>query len=156
MVTHRRKPILTIDSGRQFLGEAVRQIKRDRPFDLVATVLLPDHWHLVMGLPRGDSGYSMRMKRIKEEFTRRWKISTPGETIIWQSRFWEHTVRDLADLENCVDYIHWNPRKHDLVSRVRDWEYSSFHRFVREGHYSNDWGGVAPTVIGRKRDWGEP
>ncbi len=156
VVTHHRKPIFTTAPGRQYLGEAIRQIKKDRPFNLVATVLLPDHWHLVMGLPRGDKDYSMRMKRIKEEFTKRWKANKPSVTDVWQPRFWEHTVRDLADLENCVDYIHWNPRKHDLTSRVRDWEYSSFHRFVREGHYPLDWGGVAPKVIDLQCDWGEP
>jgi putative transposase len=39
------------------------------PFTLVATVLLPDHWHLVMQLPSGDDRYSLRMKQIKAEFS---------------------------------------------------------------------------------------
>lgn len=57
----------------------------------------------------------------------------------WQPRFYEHTVRDEQDLEHCVDYIHWNPRKHRLASRVRDWPWSSFHRFVAAEHYPIDW-----------------
>jgi putative transposase len=31
--------------------------------------------------------------------------------------------------------------KHGLVSRVRDWPYSSFHRFVRTGLLPLDWAG---------------
>jgi putative transposase len=43
-----------------------------------------------------------------------------------------------------VDYIHWNPVKHGLVKRVRDYPWSSFHRFVKEGEYDIDWGRLDP------------
>jgi len=54
-----------------------------------------------------------------------------------------------------VDYVHWNPRKHDLVARVRDWEWSSFHRFVREREYDIDWGSIDPTPGWDDPEWGE-
>jgi putative transposase len=107
------------------------------------------------------------MKQIKSEFTVQWleaglleaKVTESqrkkGERGIWQPRFWEHTVRDEEDLERCADYIHWNPRKHGLVDRVRDWEWSSFHRFVKLGQYDVGWGGTAPDSDG-DGDWGEP
>jgi putative transposase len=62
VVTYGRRPILTTDAGRRCLREAIHEIRGTRPFTLVATVLLPDHWHLVMSLPRGDADYSTRMK----------------------------------------------------------------------------------------------
>jgi putative transposase len=119
-------------------------------------------------LPRGDSSYSTRWQVIKKCFTQRYLDCggmdlpvTDGERRqnrkgLWQARFWEHTVRDEQDLERCVDYIHWNPRKHGLVSRVRDYPYSSFHRFVREGQYELDWGGKEPEFGNAKNNWGEP
>ena len=168
VVTYDRRPILTTDDGRKFLRNAVRKISADRPFDLFSTVLLPEHWHLVMQLPPGDADYSTRMKRIKEEFTRSWldfglpeaKISDAQKKKsirgIWQPRFWEHAIRDEDDLERCVDYIHWNPRKHKLVERVRDYAWSSFHRFVKAGQYDIDWGGIEPVHIAGDDDCGEP
>ena len=39
-----------------------------------------------------------------------------------------------------LDYLHFNPAKHGLVSRVSDWRWSSFHRYVAEGVYPSDWG----------------
>ena len=62
------------------------------------------------------------------------------ETTIWQRRFWEHTIRDEKDFRYHFDYIHYNPVKHGLVRRVRDWPYSTFHRYARQGIYSEDWG----------------
>ena len=168
VVTYGREPILTTDAGRKILRESIQLVRRRSTFSLFATVLIPDHWHLIMSLPPGDAGYPMRMKRIKEEFTENWIDAGLGETKVttaqekggrrgvWQPRFWEHTIRDEDDLEGCVDYIHWNPRKHGLVRRVRDWPWSSFHRFVRAGDYDINWGGIEPKSCTEKRDWGEP
>ncbi|MCA9216067.1 MAG: transposase [Planctomycetales bacterium] len=168
LVTYDRKPILTTEDGRFYLRVAIEHVRQKRPFEIFATALLPDHWHLVMRLPQDDFAYSTRIRRIKDEFTTRWrKTHLPEAPVtsaqyyrdergVWQPRFWEHTVRDEDDLERCVDYIHWNPRKHELVSRVRDWKWSSFHRFVASGHYPIDWGGTAPQTILETDDWGEP
>ena len=67
---------------------------------------------------------------------------------IWQRRYWEHVIRDDADLSRHVDYIHFNPVKHGLVSRVCDWPNSSFHRYVKGGLLSIDWGGDSHDIVG--------
>jgi putative transposase len=63
-----------------------------------------------------------------------------GSRGVWQRRFWEHAIRDEHDFERHFDYIHYNPIKHGLVRHLRDWPYSSFHRWVRQGVYEPDWG----------------
>ena len=60
---------------------------------------------------------------------------------VWQRRFWEHQVRDQPDMIRCLDYLHWNPVKHGHVTSVGEWPYSSFHRYVQQGHYPARWGG---------------
>lgn len=62
------------------------------------------------------------------------------EQAVWQRRFWEHLIRSEQDFIRHVEYIHYNPVKHGLVRVPRDWEYSSFHRYVREGMYGLKWG----------------
>ena len=49
---------------------------------------------------------------------------------------------DEADQARHVDYIHYNPVKHGWVKQVRDWPYSTFHRYVRMGVYAKEWAGV--------------
>jgi putative transposase len=72
-----------------------------------------------------------------------------GEYALWQRRFWEHTIRDDEDFERHVDYIHFNPIKHGLVCRVRDWPHSSFHAYVKRGLLPEDWGGDIREIQGR-------
>jgi len=67
---------------------------------------------------------------------------------IWQRRYWEHAIRDEADLERHIDYIHFNPVKHGHVTRVVDWPHSSFHRFVQRGELAIDWGGDMKDIQG--------
>ena len=71
-VTYRRRPILTTELGRHCLRTAINDISREHPFEMVAVVLLPDHWHTVWTLPGGDDRYPLRWMRIKEEFTKAW------------------------------------------------------------------------------------
>ncbi|MCI0653340.1 MAG: hypothetical protein L0Y39_02510 [Methylococcaceae bacterium] len=59
---------------------------------------------------------------------------------IWQRHFGEHFLRDQADSNRHVDYIHWNPVKHGWVNKVRDWPHSSFHRYVEQDICSENWG----------------
>ena len=57
--------------------------------------------------------------------------------------FWEHQIRDDLDYQRHMDYIHMNPVKHGYVTHVNEWPYSTFHRYVKQGVYPLDWGGIA-------------
>jgi putative transposase len=152
VVTYERRKILTQDIGRQLLSKAFSEVKTQYPFALEAWVLLPDHLHAIWTLPAGDMDYSKRWGLIKAKFSKEGKAFfhedqavnssriRRRETHIWQRRFWEHAIRDDADYGRHVDYIHYNPVKHGMVDRVGDWPHSSFHRFVREGLYFENWG----------------
>jgi putative transposase len=114
--------------------------------------------HAVWTLPRGDADFALRWRLIKAAFSRALPASEPisasrsgkGERGIWQRRYWEHTLRDEADFARHVDYIHFNPVKHGLVTSVREWPYSSFHRMVRLGIYPEDWAGDHAIEAGTK------
>ena len=155
VVSEGRTPIFSHDSARTLLGSVMRRCGLRRPWRTIGIVLLPEHLHCLWALPPGDSAYSERWRWIKREFSRGWLACGGGEQPraggrrrerrrgVWQRRFWEHTIRDETDLENHFDYIHYNPVKHGLVARPRDWPWSSFHRWVRAGHYQPDWGAAA-------------
>jgi putative transposase len=175
VVTWQRRPVLCNPDLRAALREAITNVRGTHPVTIDAWVLLHDHLHCVWTLPDGDGDFAVRWAMIKRFVTRRTGFSGGGaqsapyearphcvsrsrlkrhEGRLWQRRFWEHQVRDLADLKRCLDYLHWNPVKHGLVARVADWPYSTFHRWVNDGMYPVDWGGeVVRQIDGR--DFGE-
>ena len=136
------------------LRKAFRRARHERPFNIEAIVVLPDHLHAVLTLPPNDADYSGRWRLIKTLFSNGVVASGDaiirhrnGELALWQRRFWEHTIRNEDDFSRHVDYIHFNPVKHRLVSRVQDWPHSSFHRYVRQGVLPVDWGGDVSEMV---------
>ncbi|TXH64915.1 MAG: transposase [Lysobacteraceae bacterium] len=129
------------------LGHAFRRARADRPYTMVACVVLPDHLHCIWTLPEGDADIANRWRQIKLDFSRSvpaderlsHRRQAKAERGIWQRRYWEHLIRDECDLHNHIDYIHLNPLKHGLVARVADWPYSSLHRYVHDGNLPSNW-----------------
>lgn len=129
------------------LYHAIRKTKSKYPFKILAYVILPDHLHLIMTLPENDSNYSLRWSMIKSLFSKQIIFSEPisaarikkRERGIWQRRFWEHLIRDEADLENHVNYIHFNPVKHGYVNNPIDWKFSSIHSYIQKGIIPYNW-----------------
>jgi REP-associated tyrosine transposase len=142
------------------LRSAFREARRARPFAIDALFVLPDHLHAILTLPANDADFSGRWRPIKGHFSNTLikaglylKRRPNGELALWQRRFWQHTIRDERDFARHVDYVHFNPVKHGLAPRVRDWPYSSFHRYVREGILPDDWAG---DLSESGTDFGEP
>jgi putative transposase len=139
---------------------AFRATQQERPFTIDAIVVLPDHLHAIFTLPQDDFDFAGRWRRIKGHFSTSLLAAgtairrrANGELALWQRRYWEHTIRDENDFARHADYAHYNPVKHGLVKRVRDWPYSSFHLYVRRGILPGDWGGdVNEGALG----YGEP
>ncbi|MGY6216916.1 REP-associated tyrosine transposase [Methylolobus aquaticus] len=135
--------------------ETVRRVRTRYPFRINAWVVLPDHLHCVWTLPSDDADFSTRWRLIKSGFSRALpkteRLSgvrkVAGGRGIWQWHFWEHLIRDEADFQRHVDYVHVNPLKHGLVKRVSDWPYSTFHHYVRQGIYPADCCGDASGVV---------
>jgi putative transposase len=150
VVTYQRQTLFGFPETVELLRQSFRLVKRRHPFVIDAMVVLPDHLHCIWTLPQEDADFSMRWRLIKSDFSRhcpdlykRKKSASrikKREQAIWQRRFWEHQIRDERDFARHVDYIHYNPVSHGLVKAPKDWEYSSFHRYVRDGCYPIDWG----------------
>jgi putative transposase len=142
------------------LRESVAETRRKYPFEIDAFVVLPDHLHAIWTLPPGDADFSTRWRLIKTRFAkalpkleRLSDVRTERrERGIWQRRFWEHMIRNESDYARHVEYCYINPVKHGLVSRVRDWPHSSFHRDVERGIFPLDWAGD----VAAGGEFGEP
>jgi putative transposase len=149
IVTYKREKLFNSPNNIGLLRESIRHVKQRHPFTIDAFVLLPEHIHCIWTLPKDDHDFSTRWRLIKGFFSRHYEYRDDEfkasqirkkEQAIWQPRFWEHFIRDEKDFINHVEYIHYNPVKHGLAKAPRDWEYSSFHRYVEKGIYEHEWG----------------
>ena len=132
VVTHRREHIL-IDNI-ELLRDSFRETKRYYEYDIDAIVILPDHFHLIIR-PKITTQYPKIIRAIKYNFSKRYNSDdveqsmsrySRGMRAVWQKRYYEHTIRDQKDWIEKIQYIQYNPIKHNLVKNINDWNYSSF------------------------------
>ena len=151
VVTYNRNPILIqhID----LLRDCFRETLKKFDFEIFGSVILPEHFHIIIK-PKDskEDNFSKIIGTLKRKFTQ--SLNRIGaydapyspsqeerkEKPVWQRRFYEHIIRNEKDLYSHLDYIHYNPVKHGYVKSVKDWEYSSFGKFVKLKNYEIDWG----------------
>ena len=141
MVTHNRNPLL-IDNI-DVLRNAFVWSKKRYDYHIDAIVILPEHLHMII-TPQNSLEYPAIITHIKRSFLYGLDKSIKDEAKmnissakyrrqhsgIWQDRYYEHTIRDEKDWLEKMEYIQFNPLKHNLVEDINDWKYSSFYNNV--------------------------
>ena len=147
-VVHECEPIFRNPAHLELLKLVLRNVKALHPFDMLAYVFLFDHFHLLIR-PTGASTFSKIMHSLKPNFTKQYKasIGLQGSMKFWQKRFRDHLIRDEVDFARHIDYIHYNPVKHGLVTRPEDWPHSSFQYWQEKGAYAEQWGWTLPSIL---------
>ncbi len=149
VVTEGRRPVFATAHAVDVLREAFKTVRRSRPFEIDAMVVMPDHLHCIWTLPEGDADFATRWRLIKTWFSKHCDPALRDRARgVWQHRYWEHLLRDESDFARHVDYIHYNPVKHGLAAAAIEWRHSSLHRYVAAGLCAPDWGQQAPDLEG--------
>ena len=137
LVTQGRKPLLV--ENIELLRTAFKLSKKKYTYEIEAIVILPDHLHMIIR-PKVATEYSKIIRHIKRSFVYGLDQETKdqakveishakyyrGHSGIWQERFYEHTIRDETDWLEKMEYIKYNPIKHNYVENLADWKHSSF------------------------------
>jgi len=136
-VTYRRKPILIENIN--LLYDSIKEAKEKSHFQISAWVVLPQHMHLIITPKNNDLDNIMRIIKLRFSYNYRLKNKLYRCTL-WQRRCWDHIIRDQEDLNRHIDYIHYNPVKHECINDPFLWEPSSIGLFLKNGFYTRDWG----------------
>jgi putative transposase len=93
-------------------------------YQLHAFVLMPNHLHLLL-TPSGTTTLEKAMQLIKGGSSHEIHKQMRNRRDIWQSGFHEATIRDTADYQSKIRYIHQNPVAARLVEDASEWKWSS-------------------------------
>lgn len=144
LVTYKRQYILL--DNIQLLRDAFKNAKQYFNFQIIAICIMQDHIHMIIS-PENVADYPRIITSIKYYFSKNVDVGQECPTYgyinkrekgIWQRRFYEHTISNEEDLNRHIDYIHYNSYKHYNIL-PKDWEHSSFDKFVQNGFYEKNW-----------------
>jgi len=146
MVTYNRKNILI--ENIEILRKSFEITKKYYDFEIIAICIMNNHIHMLISLDIQNE-LPQIIRKIKQNFTKlipekyystdiTESMKKRNEKGIWQRRYYEHIIRNENDLWKHIDYIHFNSIKHYNIA-PKDWEYSSFKKFVKNNFYDENW-----------------
>ena len=105
--------------------------------ELIAYVLMPNHYHLLVRVS-GDR-FSEGMQRFAISYTKAINKRYERVGALFQGAFKAIAVKDNEHLLHLSRYIHLNPVRAGLASKPEDWEFSSYREYVglRQGRLPN-------------------
>ncbi len=132
-----RIPVFNQEASCQCFFDILAKLLRDWPCKLIAYVLMPDHFHLIVnpqdGRIREFTGQlkSLSAKAIvKTARGIHFKLDSTGSSYqVWQESFKAVPLWSGWMIWQRINYIHANPVKAGLVTSGKDYRWSSFRAF---------------------------
>ena len=113
------------------VAAAIDESRRRLRFLLCGYVLMPDHWHAMIGV-----GYPLTISRVMQSIkwisSRRLNERRGAQGPVWQHQFWDRFVRHPKEFAARFDYMHLNPVRKGLARRPEDWRWSSYNNYALE------------------------
>ncbi len=125
-VTEDRKPWLTGAEDASIVLNALYFLRDRGDFKLYSFVIMPDHIHF-LAWSAGKKTIASIMHSLKSFTAKAINKRNKRSGKIWQDNYYEHAVRNKADFDEKLNYIHRNPLEAGTVGRVEDYIFSSAH-----------------------------
>lgn len=128
--TSRRQPLLRKPEALELFRDALRELVQQHRMRLLAWVVLPDHYHIILR-PRLGTDLRRFIARLHGRTAR--EINRLDEEVgrqVWHN-YWDSCMREEGDIWRRFNYVHYNPVKHGHASRPGGWEFSSYGYYLR-------------------------
>ena len=118
-----KRPVLD-EEIREFVVSSFRFCVERGDIELSAFVVMPDHFHLLVGLLR-DLTLSFWMKCLMSFVSAKTTSQLRVFGCHWQEGFYDTAVHSEKQFNYLTDYIHHNPVRAGLVASPEEWNASS-------------------------------
>ena len=120
--TYQKKSLFQTTRMAELFMDVLMLYRKQDKYLLHEFVVMPDHFHLLItpaftlekALQLIKGGFSYRAKK---------ELGFGGE--VWEHSFYDRRVRDLAEYDRFVTYIHQNPVRRRLADSAEDYVYIS-------------------------------
>ena len=145
---YRRLPLLGTQRARDVFVRELSRVRTERGFHLVGYVVMPEHVHLLVSEPRkGTPSTALQVlkQRVSRKLRKRRRKVLGGQLTLgfvedagglrqfWQARFYDFNVYSSGKLREKLNYMHANPVIRRLVKHPKDWPWSSWSNYAKNG-----------------------
>ncbi len=148
--TYQRAPLLAEDPKKKMLLHSLSETKERFKLTIAGYVILDDHIHLLFSIPP-EHECSAVMNDFRANFMRASRKTAPlldreATTPCWEHRIEYCSAYSTDELRAYLDFIHYDPVRHQVVPRAADYRWSSLRARIAQGHYSESWAEMGPPA----------
>lgn len=113
----RRAPIFTKDEHCLLFFDCIKTAVEETELEIHAYSLMPNHYHLLARSRHGNLSDAMR--KLNALYTQRLNLIQRWDGPVFRGRFRSQLVKDETKLPYIMAYIHLNPLRANLVTRLQ-------------------------------------
>ncbi len=136
--TEGRRPILQNQAAARVVIESLKWLRDEQRIRLLGFVVMTDHLHVALALRsrqecrshnpiRPVANLGQIMKSFKGFTSHEIKRVLGIEGRVWQDGYHDHLLRDRADFEKRLAYMHDNPVRRGLAKSAHEYPFSTAH-----------------------------
>jgi putative transposase len=128
--TYRKTPLISLPKRKQEWVEAFLHAAEIYNWQVVAWVILQNHYHAIVESPENVETLSKFVGSFHKYTARKWNDEdlSNGRKVWWN--YWDTCIRSENDYYTRLEYIFWDPVKHGLVTTPEDYPFSNYKEFL--------------------------
>jgi putative transposase len=123
--------ILADDDDKLMFLRILARFRQRLKFKLYGFVIMDNHAHLVIE-PAGNLTISRIMQSIELSYSVLYRAKYRYYGYVWQGRFRSNIINGENYLTACIDYIHDNPVRAEIVGSAKEYRWSSYNMYNGE------------------------
>ncbi len=99
-------------------------------FKILAYCLMDNHFHLVVEVISNEKDASQALSNLFNAYAKAFNKQQDRTGSLFERRFKRIKIKEEEYLKNLVLYIHKNPQNHSVVNDFKNYEFTSFHKYL--------------------------
>jgi putative transposase len=126
-----KQAVIKSDEDKKGLLGTLDKYRKRFEFKLYGFVIMDNHAHFVIGASNKNN-VSKIMQAITLSYSQKFRNRYNYTGYVWQGRFKSNVIEKDAYIIACLNYIHSNPIRAEMVAEIKDYIWSSYH-FYNDG-----------------------
>ena len=146
--TANREALLAQRATAHLVLSVLGRLQREKHFDLIAYVILPDHVHWLIRTAPGqatDPIVELFLFRYGRDYAQ--LMGSPEALEVWDHRRKVERLADVDVFAAALDRIHYDPVLHGHAQRPEAWTFGSYEQWIDRGLYKLGWGWRRPARL---------
>lgn len=115
-------------------NEYVKLMKKynsEQKVKIIAYCIMDNHVHILM-YTDNISNISDYMKKLNGGYGKYYNKISQRVGFVYRNRYQSQFITDINYLKKCINYIHLNPVKANIVNDVKQYKYSSYNQYINK------------------------